>query len=477
MQHDHTSNWDYYQGDTFKYWSGPGPQPGEEDYQRVFELLSRVYQSANLVAVGINNYRDGLISKDPNWYLTRNGDRSEDRTITEAEGLLQSWWAWQRSLAARQRQQPPLTQAVVQMLTLDDGTGIGSAYLRVYAPARWHNQSLDKSQLYRKIGLVLCQPGTIEVKRDSDNLPYWIKYEWVSGTESKRYQETHELLDSGKTRSTYHDGTVAEYDLGGLLPIVELSGPSLIDHSIRSLQNAINVTLTMCGQNIALAGFVERVILNAQMPGTWVQENGREVFHPSPNAIEFGSGRAPFLVGIPIGDPANPSGYTSPSVSYRDPAPVNTFTGSFNLLRTALFQSFGLGHLLSEGDGSLSGVSRAQIKDSWITRLHGYKPIIESAIADIFKIVLINLEALGAGQIGDLEPVVELRLNTGRTLPEEQSQTLANYNAGLISMTRAMAQLNIDDPDAEIELIRRERADAQQYDLATITPDQEAVID
>lgn len=474
-----SDNLAFYAGDTFAYWNGPAPQPDEDDYGRVMDLLERVHVNANLVAECIDTWRDALVGNDPDWYLTRNGERpeGEDAGIAKAEQLLQSWWEWQRSLASRQRRQAPITEAVAQMLTTDpDATGIGSAYLRVYSPLRYRDAKLPPEESYRKIGLQLCPPGSVEVERDDDNLIWQFKYKWSTPNGGSR-TETHELLESGLTRSTYADGSVAEYDLGGLLPIVEMSGPCLITQSIRSLQLALNTTLTMCGQNVSLAGFVERVILNAQMPGEWEDRGGREVFVPSTEAVQFGPGRAPFLVGVPVGDPANPSGYTTPSISYRDPSPVVTFTDSFDLLRTAFYQAMGLGHLLSAGDGSLSGVSRIHIKDNWITRLGLYRPIVETAIADIFRIVLLQLQGMKAVDAKNLEPVVELRLNIGRPLPEEQTAVIANYNAGLISRTRAMSGVGVEDPDAELELINREREEAAQAGaerLQAREPDSEA---
>ena len=55
-------------------------------------------------------------------------------------------------------------------------------------------------------------------------------------------------------------------------------------------------------------------------------------------------------------------------------------------------------------------------------------------------------------------------------MPEEQAANLQNYGAGLISRTTAMLNVGIEDPDAEYELIRREREEDIKANLVLSAP-------
>jgi hypothetical protein len=229
----------------------------------------------------------------------------------------------------------------------------------------------------------------------------------------------------------------------------------LLSESVKQTQNSINKVLTLKDINVDAGGFLSRVLLNAQMPGEWVvdvtQPNG-ERFVPSTKPLPFGPNQAVYINGLPIGDPKSPTGYTSPQLLTEQPIDVGVFSSALAIDYEVFWLSMGLAHLLTAGDGSLSGRSRETIKGDFTVRLEGISEIVEAALVSVFSTVQRFLIPASERTV-----VCELNLSTGKPLAEERSQAIAEFQSGLRSRTSAMMLVGVTDPDAEMELIQRER--------------------
>lgn len=439
-----SENWDYYLGKTFNYWTGPKPPASHVKYSSVITQLNKIFQSYNLIKEIINYYRDTLIGQQFNWYLSQNKEKATE--ATEAEEILNLWWKWQYQLnfISNLNRIDPLSDAIISMLVNNiSDSGIGVGYLRLYQPKKLLNNPLE----YKSYVLHSPPYDSIAVERDDDGFIEYATYNCVQG------QETYKLLDSGLCEITDYEGNVSTVDLGGSIPIFELRGESLLTNSLKECQNSINKTLTLKGENLNYAGFLERVILNGQMPGEWIPDASSpsgERFVPT-ESLTYGANTVNFIQGLPLGDPRNPDGYTNPSISYREPIGSDAFKQSLDIDIQTMYMSAGLGHLLTVSDGSLSGVSRESIKTSFETRLKSYQLTTENCLESVFNtmIKLLNL--------GSYEATVQLNPALGKPLPEYSKLTIEKYNAGLISRNSAMVELGIKDPDSEIELIKREQ--------------------
>jgi hypothetical protein len=435
-------NWDYFCGNQFKFWNGPKPPVSHPRYAEIMLRLKEVFHSYNIIAEVAGNYLNALLGKQPNWYLSANSKPLPDNN--QAEETLQEWLKFNNQLSISNGYRP-LLEAVSQMLICDEGFGQGVGFLRIYTPKRLA-QNADPM---KRIVFHCPMPGTISLECDDDGFVAKASYSTQNGLEE------YELLDSGRTKITDKEGT-REIDLDGNLPLLILRGNCLITKSLKETQNSINKTLTLKDQNLEYAGFLERVITNGQLPGNWVKDTSfpeGERFVPDGSAMQFGANSIAWIQGIPIGDPKNPAGYTTPQMQYRDPVSISTFADSFALDRTCAYMEAGLGHLLSAGDGSLAGISRSIIKQDYESRLSNYAQTIQAAYESLLKIAasLIN------PQWREYTPVVSINLATGDPTPEELNTNIQEYSAGLISRTTAMSRAGIEDPDAEQELILRER--------------------
>jgi len=427
----------YYKGDDLfnVAWIGPTFNPRDPKYTDRMAALRRVFQGHNVVAELVGNWKDGLISEPFTWHLKDStGQRAEGDRVTQAEGLLQRWidWVEQQSLeidplATNFQQSDPWSEFVLSVGV----TGEGS--LRLWQPERFSN---DPDPLHR-IHLHAPKAGSVQVTRGMDGFVDKLTYSHAQGTETQQFNEDRKLVIA--------DGTGAEpitLDTGGRWLCQSIRMPSLLTPSAKQKQGAICHSLTMMVRNQEIAGFRERTLLNAEFPQ---DEDG------NPIEVERGPGIDQYLYGIPSGDEQNPS-YTSPSIYESQPVQISTFEQSIQINRTLLYLEFRQGHLLSTGDGGLSGESRLQARAGFELHLRGWKRPIESAIANTLNIVL---RILG---YEDLEAVVELSITTGKLSAPERAEIRADYQAGLLSRASAIAKSGLaDDPDAEIALIDEEK--------------------
>lgn len=458
-----TENLGYYDGSTsFDNWIGPGFPRDNPKYQEVMEAIAKVFQSRRIIAECVDRHRTALVGKKPHWYLVDGlGSRLENNSASVAEKLLQRFINRQARLAisTEAQLQDAIAEAVKNMLVT------GRGYLRLWSPRRYRNSG----DPILRVCMHSPHPGSVTIQRDSDGFVTAIQYTYIENNKQRKEKQVVDL-DSGLTFFTTLDETEISVpeetfylNLGGQYSVYELRSPPLITESAKQAQDAINFALTMMIRGVEVAGFRERLILGAQPPGQWDDE-GR--FHPD-TQFNIGPGQTSFIQGVPTHDETGQlKGYTSPSVSYAEPVSPQTFIDTVQAFTAVIYHEFKQSHLLGS-DLQLSGVSREQARQDFETALGEHVPIIEAAIAGIYRSALMMMIQPEAERYRDLDVMVQLRLNASKLLPEERQENREDYKAGLRSRTTAMAASGIDDQDAEIELIRAEEADRNVVDDVT----------
>ena len=425
-----TDLWDYYHGTNFfKFWIGPTLDNPEK-----LALIERVFQSANILAECLDNWCDGLIAEPFRWQLKdKNGDRAN---APQAEIILQRWldWVSQTAIATGSQFSDPWQEFVLSLGVTGEGN------LRLWQPDRYKNHP-DPIQ---RIHLHAPYAGSVGIQRGLDGFIDWISYSYGTGNLEKQIMSDRGLLQ-------VNDGnTNLNLDTGGRWLIQQVKSPTLLNESVRRLQNSINHGLTMKLRNQEVSGFRERVFMNVQPPGRWERdENGAEIFIPQP--MHRGAGTDQFLSGLPTGV----DGYMGGNIHESQPVDISTLLGSFHADIELIYRQFRQSYRLQAQTGTLSGESRIQQRQEFELFLRGWKRKIEAAIANILNIVL---RILG---YADLEAVVELQISTGRLTAEERGAVIAEHQAGLLSKATAIAQLGtVQDVDAELALIAEEVAKA-----------------
>jgi hypothetical protein len=428
---------------------------GRSHSDEIRRSIEAGFISNNLIKECVDRGAAGIVGLLPHWYL-RSGESANindpvsaerEPLLIEGEKFIQTWLDQMIKYAALgddEKDSNPLMQAVTQM----DVTGKG--YLRLYQPRRY--KGIRDTSLFNRIRLHCPPQGSVHLERDEDGEIEQITYSYGSGLETQRLDPKTGKLKFTVQRGKKEDAEEWISDFDGRWTIYELRSPPLITEDIKRLQNAINKSLTMLGRNLDLAGFLERVVTNAQLPGQWIDDPnrpGKQKFVSDDRGLQVGPGKTIFLSGI-----KTDGGFASPSISYRDPVDISTFDRSTALFATRMYLSFNQGHILASGDGSISGVSRVQLRQDSNLMADKRSQVVESAFANILEVVLRFLDP----KFRKTYATTKLRKSLNYQTPEESQQIRANYQLRLISRTTAMSQLGIENPDAEVALIDEELA-------------------
>lgn len=462
-------------------WNGPlpKPQPGQpatdsSNISRITTEIKREFVSRNMLDNLVTRHVHGIAGREPLQGFKvrrhlREGEKpnaQEQERINEYQQAYTNWWdnsgVWlnvQQALknavwsgkgtvrlfvprsklkVIRQENGQPV-YGIPGGLSLADALG----FISVHAP-EWN------------------QAGVL---RDGDRRVTGAYYRYSDENQQDRW-ELMERVDEGgqtQTRVTPQATNAAEdvftdYPVSDLL-IFEVSLNPLIKSSIVTLAKFLNKTLTMGSRNINLGGFVERTIMNAQMPGKMV--DGKFV----PDAYEVGLGSTGYLAGLPIkkvdentGRTVETGGYTTPSIQYKDPIQWEpTFGKTIESVREQLFDEAKQLHVLITGDATANGVSRQQAVNDFMTSLEPTRMALEQLLRWLMTTVL-SLGLHFTGRLAEFEEftaTAQARASAVQPTTPEIEQALKLHEAGMISEETAMLRCGIEE--VEQERARRQR--------------------
>lgn len=458
-------------------WTGPLPRfDGSPDsganVARVTAEIERTFISRNLPLNVVQRHVNGIAGREPLWSVTpkrklpKGGkpNADEQKLVDEFADALSGWWdnsgVWlsiQKALTTalwsergtlrlfvpRSKLEANVTDGagnsgpgVPGGLTLADALG----FISVQSP------SWDAAGVVRDI------EGRVNSAyfhyKDAMGLPFW---------------EIQERLSNGMTKvtpaSTGGDTDPSdEYPVPDLL-LFEVKLDPLITESVRRLALFADKTMTMGSRNIDLGGFVERTILNAQMPGQWVKDsaspNGRKFV---PSTYNTGSGVTNFLNGVAImtKDEATgklvPSGnFSTPSVQYKDPSGWGVFGETFDEVREAIFDEAKQLHVLMTGDGRVNGVSRIQAVQDFISSLEPTRMALEQLVRWVINTVLrLGLHFINRRPDYDaFHATVQARMSAVQPTPAEVDTAMKLHESGVISEETMLGRVGVEDVAAE----------------------------
>lgn len=455
-QLNNTENLDYYEGRHFPYWVGATPSPSNPHRDRLIEELRKIFVSANFIKECVDRHTGALLGKPPVFKVTPLGELSPLATQGE-EKVLGRWF----DLVTNEGYQEIDDDVSPLLKSLTDCVVTGKGYLRLFTRRRF----LESTDPVRKVSLHSPPAGSVEMIYDDEGSLEAIEYT-LSNDKVERQEldpvtgVLHFFILHSKGKTKEEALEEFDVDLGFNWSIFELSFSPMITDAIKRLQNSINLTLTMMGRNIVQAGFIERILLNAQAPGRYIENSSGEiVFVPDPEGFHTGAGVTNIVTGIPLGDPMAPEGYTTPSAIFREPVSVATFQDSLRIYVGLLYNQFGQGHILTQGDGGISEVSRVQLTQDFKTTLHRQVAAIETAFSNCLTTASIMLNLAGAEQEVPSGSYVKVRLSVESHLltPEERTAIREEFKAGIISNHTALELLKIEDVPGELERVAGER--------------------
>lgn len=470
------------QWDDGRGWTGPHPD-GDDT---TTALIQRQFVQRNALKEVATRHRDAVVGKEPNWNLT-SARPGRKQLAKEAVAALVQWWDANDVLAELQTATLKLLYAEEQARKNEELRPAVSP-LRIFLRASSVNEQgviptrTNLSEALADIAIHACNPVTAGVLRNADGDVIATRYEYqdestgqamleVTGVASDLAALGLDVTPSEHTivavlRGGSIEGEPTRLDLGGRLLLHEMRRREpLITPAAVSQQKLINKAWTMLSHNIDTGGFVERTLLNAQLPGRWVDENGNPAspgegtFTPEP--FKVGAGAVNHVTGVPIERQDGSIDYKDPSIIYRDPVPPETFLETASKAYEALLVECKQLHVLLSADGAASGASRRQATADYLDSLGLTAVQVQGAVRWVLGTVL-RLAGVLMGdpdKYDDLDASAQARISVIQPTSEDIAASILKKDAKLISRETAMGEVGVEDPDAELEIIRREETD------------------
>lgn len=481
-------NKDFYEGDHWQDgdgWIGPKPAESDENAESVWNEIAEGFVSKNAVKEVVGRHADAVVGQEPDWNLTvrrplkqdEEPNTSEQALIEEANAVLVEWWDKRKVFSEIQEAVRVALRGERACVRLYVPQGLTEAVEGEQGTVRIPTGTLAES--FERLFLEVVEPNRGAIEPDPDTQMKIGAYLFTDkdnlGTkpdEAQNFAELHYLDDMKRAvirrvgEGEGQDVGIA-LDLNGHIAFYELRLDPFITEQIRSNNKLLNMALTMLARNVVLGGFLERILLNAQLPGSWIDnpdKPGTKMFAPAEFRVGAGSTNA--LAGLPIyGDSARPgvvTGYASPSVVYRDPVPVDSFLETKAEAYRNILEEVKQLHALIAGDATASGESRKQASKDFVKSLR--KTV--AAVNDLGRWLIETSLAMAANFSGQPARFAELRgtfacnVDADVVTDSDIDQAIKLKDADLLSSESAMMRVGVDDPAAEMAKIQVER-DAQ----------------
>jgi len=439
----------FYQGDHFQKregWIGP---PAKKE--TLWKEIERGFVSKNVIKEVTKRHREAVVGREPDWNLTpiEERDADEDGNVLSAEELqlvdyLIEWWDSRKVL---KKLQDAVTSLLVE----------GRGYLRIFVPKEFveqangtinTNQNLQDALdlIYLMVpepsqAVVYIDPNsqaeigvfTFEEKNDKD--------EAVKGAEVTFLSGENTVIRILKDGNTVDDG---EFNgpLNRHLSLFEMSAEPLITEQVRKNQALLNMALSMMQRNVVLGGFLERVLINAELP------DEMEVGASTINAV------VGYVVrdkqGNPITDDSGKPTIATPDFKRFDPVPVQTFTDTVETAYRNILEECHQLHALISGDATASGESRKQAAEDFRQSLETTKAEVDACGRWLIETVVAMAARFAnlTGRYDVLRASFEAKINLKAT--SEEINTMRDLVKDKVAARARLQMLfGVDDPDAE----------------------------
>lgn len=466
-----TMNRAFFQGDHWQSgagWIGPHPESNASGFSDAMREIALAFTSQNAIREVVKRHASGVVGKQWAWgYVPRRelpeGEEpttEEQTAIAEATALMRQWMM--------ARKIPTLVRDAVCTLLLAERGAI-----RLYVPAGLVEQSVDggaavvrAATIEQALGLIWPEhpePEYAAVITDADTkleAGIWL-FEAAASDDDDEPAEFAGLTfldENGMTimrlTPASEDADVVEssLDLGGRIPMFEMHRSALVTPQVQQNQRALNLALSMVPRNIITGGFLERALLDAQMPGEYERgADGKLTGRFKPHPHYAGAGTTNFYVGVENEGENGAVTRQSPDIRWREPVPPDaSITGADKHYRSIL-EECGQLHVIMSGDAEASGKSRVEARAEYLNTLQETQPEAEAALRFILETTLAMAEALAnvpGKYTSVLRAQAQCKLDAGPLSAEERRAILEQIGKS-ISQETAMALLGVDDVDAE----------------------------
>lgn len=490
----------FYDGDHWQdgtAYTGPRPDPGDPvTYNAVMEEIRREFTSQNVIAEVTDRRVNGVTGRPVTFTVINpeNEEADDDELVAEALELLDKWIDEREAhdklhdaiTAMTWGGRGPLRLFIPRSELIEGENGLVvpageplDQAMRVYinSPRPESAAIIVDEETQQRAGVYFY---TIDKAKYAE-----LVYTVTTGTQAGDQARAGALTTGSVTPAEPGDkitmiriipGPGAEQaesmhplPLGGMLTLYEAKYKPLITPQIKSMQKSLNKNKTMWSRNQNLAGFLERTILNAELPGEWVydESTGKDKFVAHP--YKTGPGAMTALIGIEIEDNEGNKSLMRPDIIYRDPVSVETFVETDTRWYMSILQEAHQAHYSIAGDAVASAESRIAAMADYIVDLKHVAGKLQKAALWMAR-TLLAVSAYMAGEPGKfdgLEIKAKANIYPG-PVPADLMRVISDlHEKGIYSLERVMAELGVDDPLAEKKKIEQERK-ALGMDIPTI---------
>lgn len=441
-------------------WIGPAPEPGDPEALMAMAVIEKGFVSKNVIAEVVERHASGVAGREPNWSFSNplkeeDPDKPDDEKL-EIEEALTEWWDTRGIHSFLQRVAGTLQWAERSSIRLyipsgfieedDDGNGRISA------------DSLEEALSMIYVSHPAPEDSTVYEDPDTKQNVSLLKYT------QDRYTvlEMSYLEEDGQTViRTLSRNRDEEYmlDLGGRLTMHEMKRPLLVTKQVQQAQKALNVALTNIPKTIITSGWLERTLLNAQMPGHYEVNpatGAKDKFVPEPYIT--GPATTNFVQGITFKDEEGKTQLATPSLQYRDPIPATASIEAKSAHYEDILDEVDQSHVILTQEASPSGRSRVEARLDYVSSLRMTQSQIQPAGKWLLETTLALAEAI-MGKPGQFTKeyrcTFRVRLDAGTLDAEEQKVILERVEKGLMPKEWAMELMGVDDVDAALALMRQ----------------------
>ncbi len=452
-------------------WAGPMVPFDHPNYALLWGEIMKMFCSRNIIRELVETHVNGVLGRPMRWSLVPIRSTKDERDdtpdalkslIAEASTIVRQWLA--------QRKVHDVMRAYLTELLMP----AGRSTLRLFLPRGAGTPIAQGSRVLRMqtgtdfgetMGAIFLEKPDVTLSRvytDPDTQrDIGVSLFRARRPDNGSFQDAASLtfLDAeGKNTvigTIYDDGSQSgvSYDMGGRLAMFQSTRTPLITPQLLQQNRILNYAESVIPRNLTTAGFLERVIISAQLNGQWVKDEatGVEKFEMDDDAVPaFGPGEVTVLQPQTFEDEATGKiVVTTPSMQRFEPILPTGSIDSSNHLYQNMQREAGQGHLIKDEmtDATLVryGLSLVQ---SAIPVTQAFVWVIETALAET--------EALRGEQgkyTSQLRAQASAFLNVGSITPEQRNALTATIEKSILSKETGQELMGVEDVDEENDRI------------------------
>lgn len=457
----------FFQGDHWQNgrgWIGPHPENGSDSFQSTMQEIFNIFTAKNVVRECTLRHALGVVGRtmqvgfapidstdDPN------GEPPEEiqALMREAMKLIRPW--------LQSRKVTTLLKDAICTLLLSERAGIQLVIPPGLATEENGKLVIRASTIAEALSLIYPEhplPENAAVVSDCDTRKEAGVWQYTSKDEDDEETDYVALCyvdTDGKTVTrVFEEGSdeqiQSSLDLGGRIPMFEMHRPVLITTQVQQQQRALNLAESMIPRSSVTSGFLERLLIDAQLPGEpEVDADGKETGRWVEKPFYVGAGTTNFVQSSEYVDEEGKIKRANAKVTYREPtAPTGPITASDKHYRSIL-DEVGQLHVILAGDSNPSGTSRLNSRIEYLATLQLTQGEVEAAVRFLIDTALAMAEALAQtpGKFTKLiRSQVACRLDAGPLLPAERTAVESSIGK-TISQETAMILVGVEDVEAE----------------------------